>query len=26
MDYLDSIGAVDVSAAPDLNWPTPPGM
>ncbi|EPH0495428.1 TPA: tail fiber assembly protein [Enterobacter asburiae] len=26
LDYLDSIGAVDVSAAPDLNWPTPPGM
>ncbi|HIG0354642.1 TPA: tail fiber assembly protein [Enterobacter asburiae] len=26
LDYLDSIVAVDVSTAPDLNWPTPPGM
>ncbi|HHR4698181.1 TPA: tail fiber assembly protein [Salmonella enterica] len=25
LDYLDALGAVDTSSAPDIEWPTPPG-
>ncbi|MES3337053.1 tail fiber assembly protein [Enterobacter kobei] len=24
LDYLDALGAVDISAAPDVNWPSSP--
>ena len=24
LDYLDALGAVDISAAPDVNWPSRP--
>ena len=24
LDYLDALEAVDVSSAPDINWPVPP--
>ncbi|KAA1048897.1 tail fiber assembly protein [Pseudocitrobacter sp. 73] len=24
LDYLDALEAVDISSAPDINWPTPP--
>ncbi|EOZ9308370.1 tail fiber assembly protein, partial [Citrobacter freundii] len=25
LDYLDALEAVDISSAPDIEWPTPPG-
>ncbi|CAH3318136.1 hypothetical protein AI2721V1_0024 [Escherichia coli] len=26
LDYLDELSMVDTSSAPDIEWPTPPGV